>query len=96
MYYFCILYKFHASAIISIDEMKNTVASNAICPSGIRLFPAATKMNGSKEYVSWDSHQVKITLDSESYYLDVQPPGPGPGWYDQDWDRTGTTVEINR
>ena len=53
-------------------------------------------MNGSKEYVSWDSHQVKITLDSESYYLDVQPPGPGPGWYDQDWDRTVTTVEINR
>lgn len=55
-----------------------------------------SKMDGSKEFVSWDSYPVRITLDSKSFYLDVQPLGPGLGWYDQDWDRAGRTVEINR
>lgn len=55
-----------------------------------------SRLDGGTEKVSWDINPVVITVDPLSFYLDVPPPEAGPGWFDQDWDRVGTTEEIKQ
>ena len=53
------------------------------------------KLDGTREILTWDTYPVKITIDSDSYFLDSPPEGPGPDpIYNEDWDRTGTTRSI--
>ncbi len=53
------------------------------------------KLDGTTEVVRRDSY-VTITITETTFYLDYSPPGPGPGVYDQDWDRNGTTTHFKR
>ena len=58
-----LLYEFHESAIIRIDEIKKIGASNAICPSGSLLFPAETKSH-RKNSIKWTNaalYMIQLT-----------------------------------
>lgn len=52
------------------------------------------KLDGRKVKTGWDTYPVTIIVDSTSFYLDSPPEGEGLGVYDQDWDRTGTTINV--
>ena len=51
------------------------------------------KLDWKREVVRWDGH-VTITITPDTYYLDSDPQGPGPGVLGQDWDRLGTTTRL--
>jgi hypothetical protein len=53
------------------------------------------KLDGTREWVEWDTSPVTITMTSRRFYLDSPPPGPEPDPLEQDWDRVGRTLSVH-